>query len=215
MDYKTEQEEFWAGEFGNNYIDRNDDQYKILPTDTYLFSQALKNTCGIKSLIEFGSNIGYNLIAIKRLLPILDISAIEINSKAVEILKNRFDNKIKVYNQSILDFNVDYKRDLVVIKGVLIHINPNELKNVYQKLYDSTQKYLFIGEYYNPHPVEVIYREKAGKLFKRDFAGEMLDLYKDLELIDYGFIYHRDNIFPGDDFTWFLMKKTKLVPDTS
>jgi spore coat polysaccharide biosynthesis protein SpsF len=124
MAYKTEQEDFWAGEFGNNYINRNDDQSKILPTDTYLFSQILKNTSGIKSVIEFGSNIGYNLVAIKRLLPIVDISAIEINTKAVEILKKRFDNKIKIYNQSILDFNVDNKRDLVLIKGVLIHINP-------------------------------------------------------------------------------------------
>jgi spore coat polysaccharide biosynthesis protein SpsF len=99
--YKTEQEAFWAGEFGNDYTDRNDDQLKILPTDTYLFSQVLQNTCGINSVIEFGSNIGYHIAAIKRLLPILDISAIEINTKAVEILKKRSDNNIEVYNQSI------------------------------------------------------------------------------------------------------------------
>jgi spore coat polysaccharide biosynthesis protein SpsF len=47
MAFKTEQEVFWAGEFGNNYVDRNDDQYNILPTDTYLFSQILKRTKGI------------------------------------------------------------------------------------------------------------------------------------------------------------------------
>jgi spore coat polysaccharide biosynthesis protein SpsF len=207
MTYKTEQEAFWAGEFGNNYIDRNDDQYKILPTDTFLFSQILKNTSGIKSVIEFGSNIGYNLIAIKRLLPILDVSAVEINTKAVEILKRRFDNNIKVYNQSILDFNIDGKRDLVLVKGVLIHINPDELKDVYRKIYESSKKYIIVCEYYNPQPIEVNYRGNTGKLFKRDFAGEILDQYKDLELIDYGFVYHRDKIFPGDDFTWFLLKK--------
>ena len=207
MAFKTEQEAFWAGEFGNDYTDRNDDQLKILPTDTYLFSQVLKNTCGIKSAIEFGSNIGYNLAAIKRLLPLVDISAVEINTKAVEILKKRFDNNIKIYNQSILDFSIDYKRDLVLIKGVLIHINPDELIVVYQKLYESAQKYIVVCEYYNPCPVEVNYRGNTGKLFKRDFAGEILNQYKDLKLVDYGFIYHRDNIFPGDDFTWFLMEK--------
>ena len=207
MGYKTEQEAFWAGEFGNDYTDRNDDQNKYLPSDTYLFSRILKNTYGIKSVIEFGSNIGYNLVAIKRLLPILDISAVEINSKAVEILKNRFANNIRIYNQSILDFYVDYKRDMALVKGVLILFNPDELKVVYQKLYESTQKYVIICEYYNPCPVEVNYRGNTGKLFKRDFAGEILDQYKDLELIDYGFIYHRDNIFPADDFTWFLLKK--------
>lgn len=208
MMYKTEQEEFWVGEFGNEYVDRNDDQHKILPTNTYLFSQILKSTSGVKSVIEFGSNVGHNLVAIKRLLPLLDdISAIEINSKAVEILKKRFDNNIKIYNKSILDFEVDYQRDLVLIKGVLIHINPNELQNVYEKLYESTQKDLVICEYYNPQPVEVSYRGNTGKLFKRDFAGEMLDKYKDLELVDYGFIYHKDNMFPGDDLTWFLLRK--------
>jgi hypothetical protein len=46
-------------------------------------------------------------------------------------------------------------------------------------------------------------------LFKRDFAGEMLERYPDLELIDYGFVYKRDNNFPQDDITWFLLKKTK------
>lgn len=28
-----------------------------------------------------------------------------------------------------------------------------------------------------------------------------------LELVDYGFIYHRDNRGAMDDFTWFLMQK--------
>lgn len=80
-------------------------------------------------------------MAIKRLLPKIEASAIEINVKAVEILKQRISN-IKVYNQSILDFNIDYKRDLVVIKGVLIHINPDELQKVYQKLYEASQNIL-------------------------------------------------------------------------
>ncbi|QVL50178.1 MAG: hypothetical protein KFB96_06875 [Thiocapsa sp.] len=45
-------------------------------------------------------------------------------------------------------------------------------------------------------------------MFKRDFAGEMLDRYPDLELIDYGFIYRRDPVFPQDDMTWFLLQRT-------
>ncbi len=35
----------------------------------------------------------------------------------------------------------------------------------------------------------------------------MLDKFPDLVLIDYGFVYHRDSYFPGDDLTWFLMEK--------
>lgn len=56
-------------------------------------------------------------------------------------------------------------------------------------------------------PVVVSYRGHEDRLFKRDFAGEMLDRYPDLELVDYGFVYHRDPNFPQDDPNWFLLRK--------
>jgi spore coat polysaccharide biosynthesis protein SpsF len=64
-----------------------------------------------------------------------------------------------------------------------------------------------VCEYYNPTPVEVTYRGHEQALFKRDFAGEMLDAFPELTLVDYGFTYHRDPKFPLDDSTWFLMEK--------
>ena len=76
-------------------------------------------------------------------------------------------------------------------------------------MYKNTKKYICIVEYYNPTPVEVIYRGHKGKLFKRDFAGEMLDKYRNLKLINYGFVYKRDNNFPYDDINWFLLEKKK------
>lgn len=204
MTFKTEQEKFWATEFGDDYIGRNDD-LQIIAGNINLFSKILERTVGVKTVIEFGSNIGNNLKAIRSLIPDSKLAAIEINQKAVEILKKEQD--VKVYAQSILDFEPDSKRDLAFIKGVLIHINPNELPNVYQKLYDSSNKYILIAEYYNPSPVAISYRGHSDRLFKRDFAGEMLDKYSDLKLIDYGFSYHRDNNFPQDDITWFLLEK--------
>ena len=97
--------------------------------------------------------------------------------------------------------------ELSLIKGVLIHINPDMLHQVYEILYKLTNRYLLVAEYYNPTPVTVTYRGNVDKLFKRDFAGEIMDQYKDLHLIDYGFTYHRDPAFPQDDVTWFLMEK--------
>ena len=42
MNFKTEQEDFWAGDFGNNYITRN--QYEeIINSNLFLFSQIIKN----------------------------------------------------------------------------------------------------------------------------------------------------------------------------
>ncbi|MGE5403941.1 MAG: pseudaminic acid biosynthesis-associated methylase, partial [Candidatus Saccharibacteria bacterium] len=66
---------------------------------------------------------------------------------------------------------------------------------------------IIVAEYYNPTPVEIQYRGHANKLFKRDFAGEMMDKYTDLKLVKYGFAYHRDPNFPQDDITWMLLEK--------
>ena len=205
MPYKTEQEKFWAGEFGNEYINRNIGS-DLTSANTAFFSKILCRTHDVSSIIEFGSNIGMNLIALRRLLPHAELSAIEINPKAIEKLEKLAE--INTYHSSILDFTPDSKRDLVLIKGVLIHINPDELQAVYKKLYDSSARYICVVEYYNPSPVEINYRGHEGKLFKRDFAGEILDKYSDLKLVDYGFTYHRDPNFPQDDITWFLMEKS-------
>ena len=204
--YKTEQENFWAGEFGNEYIDRNKGN-EYAASNTALLSRILARTRSVSSVIEFGSNIGMNMIALERLLPYAKLSAIEINQKAVEHLKKL--KGVKIYPGSIIEFQPDETRDFVLIKGVLIHSNPDELPKIYQNLYAASHRYICIIEYYNPSPVEVPYRGHMGRLFKRDFAGEMMDKYKDLKLIDYGFVYHRDPNFPQDDVNWFLLEKEK------
>lgn len=204
--YKTSQEEFWANNFGDEYIERNKDE-NILAANINLFSRIIKRTEKLDSIIEFGANIGLNLKAINVLCPnIQDVSAVEINAEAAKVCKENIDLK-NLYEQSIFDFKNDYQRDFVLIKGVLIHLNPDYLNLAYNILYETSKKYICIAEYYNPTPVEVMYRGHKGKLFKRDFAGEMLDKYNDLKLIDYGFVYRRDANFPQDDITWFLLQK--------
>lgn len=204
--FQSKQETFWAGEFGNEYVNRNK-ECKLIASNTAMFSKILNATDGIGSILELGSNIGLNLLALKNLLPQVEISAVEINEKAVRELKNNIGEDSKIYHQSIIDFELDYQRDFVLIKGVLIHINPDLLQKVYNILYESSRKYICIVEYYNPVPVSIPYRGHEGFLFKRDFAGEIMDLYPSLKLIDYGFVYHRDNNFKQDDATWFLLSK--------
>lgn len=203
-EFKTEQEQFWAGEFGDDYTSRNQG-LDWIASNIALFAKILSRTETVSNVIEFGANLGLNLRAIRQILPGAELSAIEINQKAVEELQRLGD--IKVYHKSILDFSPDYTRDLVLAKGVLIHINPNSLPQVYDLLYHTSNRYICIAEYYNPAPVEVSYRGHTGKLFKRDFAGELLNRFNDIRLIDYGFVYHRDNKFPQDDITWFLLGK--------
>jgi len=202
--YKTEQEKFWAEKFGTEYIERNK-SIEILNQNIFLFSRILSKMEKIKSAIEYGANIGLNLRALRTLIPDVELSAVEINKDAVKELKKI--EAIKVFNKSILDFQIDRPRDFALIKTVLIHLNPEMLNQVYELLYESSRKYICIAEFYNPVPVEINYRGFSEKLFKRDFAGEMLDKYDDLKLVDYGFCYHRDIHFPKTDITWFLMEK--------
>lgn len=201
--YKTEQEEFWAGNFGNKYIKRNSGN-NLLQNYLTKWRKITANINQLNSCIEFGANVGFNLIALERLFPSLSRTAVEINKNACKEL-----NKIQgvnVVNSSILEYTPTKTYDLAFTCGVLIHINPNELKTVYEKLYNSSHKYIAIREYYSLEPIEKNYRGHSQKLFIRDFAGEILEQYPTLKLIDYGFIYRNDPNF-DEDTNWFLFEK--------
>lgn len=205
MTFKTEQEAFWAGDFGSEYINRNLGD-ALLASNLNFFSRALARVGKVESCIEFGANIGMNLRALRLLYPELDGHAIEINPQAAEKLTEAIP-AANIHQQSILDFTPARQWDLALIKGVLIHINPDWLSKVYDALHRASSRYILLCEYYNPTPVAVSYRGHADRLFKRDFCGELLDRHADLELVDYGFAYRRDPAFPQDDITWFLIEK--------
>lgn len=202
---QTEQEIFWSGDFGDEYIDRNQGE-QLLASNLNFLNDALRACSKIQSCVEFGANIGMNLRALQLLFPGIHCSGIEINKTAAAELGNLIGYD-SVFNGAITDFEPNNEVDLALIKGVLIHINPQQLDVVYRKLYETTSRYILVAEYYNPSPVSISYRGHSDKLFKRDFAGEMLDIYPNLDLVDYGFAYHRDNKYPQDDITWFLMEK--------
>lgn len=203
--YKTEQEAFWAGAFGTDYIQRNQGD-ALLASNLNFFAKALQATRGVGSCLEFGANIGMNLKALNLLHPGIDAHGIEINAEAARQLGEVI-APANVYNTSILDFQPRRTWDLTLIKGVLIHINPEVLPQVYDKLVASTGRYLLVAEYYNPAPVAIPYRGHTDRLFKRDFAGEIMERHPQMRLVDYGFAYRRDPNFPQDDITWFLMEK--------
>lgn len=204
--FKTEQEAFWSGEFGDGYNKRNRGE-KFVASQTAFFAKIMARTRSVKSVIEFGANIGENLKAIRNLLPDAKLSAVEINKNAVLELKAWKGGNVKIYDKSILEFKVDSKRDFVFTKGVLIHINPSALNDVYDLMYQTSSRYICLTEYYSPQPTTVLYRGEKDRLFKRDFCGEIMQKYPDLKLVDYGFGYHGDTNFPQDDMTWFLLEK--------
>ena len=102
MTYKTDQEAFWAGEFGSEYIQRNQGD-ALLASNLDFFAKALRAARGVKTVIEFGANIGMNLKALKLLHPMQEQHGIEINAEAGHQLAQIIPAG-NVHQTSILDF---------------------------------------------------------------------------------------------------------------
>jgi pseudaminic acid biosynthesis-associated methylase len=202
---RSPQEEFWSGPFGSDYVDRNESGH-LVAGNTALFARALSTIDAPETILELGANIGMNLVALRHLYPDAELHAVEINAKACDRLRMLVPPD-RVTEGSILDFDPSSDFDLVLVKGVLIHIAPDDLDIAYRSAVESTRRYLLICEYYNPNPIEIPYRGERDRLFKRDFCGEIMDRYPMMRLVDYGFVYHRDPSFPLDDITWFLLER--------
>ncbi len=200
----TAQDEFWSGEFGDAYHERNPGNASL---DRAFFSLALRSVgLEIGSVLEAGAGIGNNLLALSKLLPgdsMLD--GIEINEAAFKKLEMVASN---AWNISVLDLDtLSPSWELVLTHGLLIHIAPDNLATAYRHLYDAALRYILLCEYFNPTPVEVYYRGNKNMMWKRDFAGDMLDLFPTLSVKDYGFQWSRDPRCPRGDITWWLMEK--------
>ena len=204
--FNSPQEEFWAGEFGDAYISRNESE-NLLSSNIALFADIFSSLDKLPtSVMELGANIGMNIRAMQKLLPNARFTGVEINKLASKVLS---ETGCEVIQNSILDVVTSKTYDLVFTKGVMIHLMPDQLISTYKKMYEWSNRFVLIAEYYSPTPVSIPYRGNSDRLFKRDFAGEFLDLFPDVVLRDYGFAYHRGT-HPQDDINWFLLEKVSF-----
>ena len=196
----NDQERFWKGEEGDAYAERN---IGNVASNTAFFARALARSGEIESVLELGAGIGENIEALHNLLPDAEFWSVEINRNAAERI-----NYGNVIVASLLSFKLpsECKPDLVITKGVLIHVNPSDLQTAYLRLYECSKRYILIAEYFNPTPVSVEYRGQAERLWKRDFAAEMMNEYP-LRLVDYGFVWKHDPMWNQDNLNWWLLSK--------
>ena len=128
--------------------------------------------------MEFGANIGVNLFAIHLLLPKAEIKSVEINAAAAKTLKSYPWMASVVHLASFIDTTYENEADFAFTSGVLIsHTRPDRLPKAYENLYRAARSYIMVCEYYSRTPVTLPYRGHQDRLFKRDFAGEMMDAY--------------------------------------
>ena len=129
----TEQEAFWEGGFGDDYVDRNQGAQQRVSSLAF-WARVFRRQGAVEKVLELGSNIGLNMMAIRQLLPNAKLSAVEINKKAASELETNVPG-IDLHAKSILEFEPSEQWDLVFTSGVLIHINPERLTAVYDLMY--------------------------------------------------------------------------------
>lgn len=210
----SEATDFWRGEFGDAYASRNAGE-QLIKNNEALFRKALLPmfyTTPMR-IIEFGANIGLNIHALRRIAPFAtcEFSAVEPNEKAADELR-KIDG-VNVYQTSMQDSDAPWGGgyDLATSKGVLIHVDPKDLPLAYAALYRASRRFILLAEYHNPSPVEVPYRGHAGRLFKRDFAAEMLEAFPDLAIVGYHFAWKHDVYAPQDDLLVVLLERNEAL----
>ena len=162
----------------------------------------------IDTVFDCGANIGRNIGFLKDvdLLSKSSFAALDLNSVALEKLIGTYPD-VETKHTNILNFECDEVFDLVFTSGVLIHINPKNLEQVYENLMKLTKKYCLLIEYFNRTPVEIPYRGENGLLWKRDFGKHFLEK-SGWEPISYGFLWGHEYDTAGfDDVTYWLFKR--------
>lgn len=190
----SQQADLWAGEFGDKYHERN------VSTDREEFWREVCYGClDVRSVFEPGAGRGDNLMVFKgdgRRLTGMDINLTACNAMAARGIVDLHGNF------STSEFSNKY--DLVITRGFLIHIPTSELDTVLDKIYNLSNKYIAIAEYYSPRRRKLSYRGHKNAMWSDDYAGKLMDKYPDLMLLRYGFKYGRVG---GYDLNYFLLRK--------
>ena len=201
----NQQEQFWAKTYASDYIKKNNSF--DLKKGIEAWNKMSLQIPNIKNILECGCNIGKNLNCLNRVYPQAKKSIIEISKPAYDHVLKTYNVK-NAYNGSIISSNFSLNSfDLVFTMGVLIHISPKNLITNMKKIFDYSNKYILIGEYFNRQPTTIIYQGLSNKLFKCDFGKIFINNFN-VKLIDYGFLWgHLYDNAGFDDITWWLFEK--------
>lgn len=196
----TRLEALWAGQFGDDYINRNIGGYAHRGP----FWQDIHGRHRFESVLEIGCNVGGNLEWIAPLLAPGHTVGVDINALAIRRLHERLPNVGAIWSPGRdLPFR-DRHFELVFTMGVLIHQPESTLPLVMAEMVRTSSRYVLCGEYFDATTTEVPYRGHEGALFRRDYGGHFRELFPELTLIDEGFLGSDEG---WDDVTWWLFER--------
>lgn len=175
---KTEQTNFWEGNFGKEYTDRNNytheglnNYYKINYgyTKDDMNEEFLSKLDRDTKILEVGCNIGMQLNALQK-MGFTNLSGIELQEYAV-VKSKSLTKGINIIQASGFEIPfADNSFDLVYTHGVLIHINPNDLTKIMSEMNRVSSKYIWGFEYYDDSVKQINYRGHDGFMWKGDYC---------------------------------------------
>jgi pseudaminic acid biosynthesis-associated methylase len=212
----TQQEAFWAGDFGREYTDRNsrhladwNEFYRLTwgLTKSEMNQQFLGELPRNSRILEVGCNTGMQLVGLQG-DGFTELYGVELQSYAVE--------KAKAYSQHInliqgSGFDLPYKNnffDVVCTNGVLIHIAPTDLPRIMAEIVRCSRRYIWGFEYYAPQTTAIPYRGNEGFLWKADFPKLYLNTFPELRLVKQMLYPYVSAAEQGNQDVMYLLEKT-------
>lgn len=213
---KTQQIDFWSGEFGREYTDRNTfsheswDQFYIQNfgiTKLEMNAIALNNLPKDARILEVGCNIGLQLIGFQR-MGFTNLYGIELQPYAVEKAKS-ITTGIQIIQGSGFDLPFkDNYFDLVCTNGVLIHIAPEHHRTIMSEITRCSRSLVMGFEYHAKELTQICYRGHEGFLWKADFAAIYQSHFPELKLVyEKAYPYVNQQEAGNQDSVFVLEKK--------
>ena len=162
----TEQEQFWKGDFGSQYVARNRVDWKArVPFWTDIIDRTKP-----RSILEVGCGSGWNLRAMRHVDPSIAVRGVEINQHA---LQEAADVGLFVAEASVFELQTEWPEsgfDLVATVGCLIHISPADISRAMDQIISVSNRYVLAVEYADETEVMVPYRDHTERLWRRPFG---------------------------------------------
>jgi pseudaminic acid biosynthesis-associated methylase len=213
---KTPQVEFWTGNFGKEYTERN---YQTI-ADSDL---AYKNNYGVKrsemngeflgslnkesKILEVGCNIALQLLQLQS-MGFSNLYGIELQHYAVERAKENVKN-ISIIQGSGFDLPFkDNYFDMVYTSGVLIHIAPADVNKFMSEIVRVSNKMVWGFEYYSPELKQLNYRGNEGFMWKANYPELYTKNFPELSIVKQKiYPYINDSEKGNEDIMYLLEKK--------
>jgi pseudaminic acid biosynthesis-associated methylase len=187
----TPQQQFWKGNFGKGYLERNlftpvqlDKSYR----SKYGVTRGAMNKEFLDSLprniriLEVGANYGMQLQSLQK-MGFTNLYGVELAPEVADFGRKTV-RGINLIEGNALDLPFkDGYFDLVFTSGVLIHIAPKDRAKAMKEIYRCSNKYIWGFEYFAKKSQEIVYRGNKDRLWKTNFPALFQKQFPKLKLV--------------------------------